>query len=192
MRNTTSLMVDIETMGVTPDSAILSIGACAFDEAGTDTFETITDKFYCTISLESNEAAGRRFMASTMEWWLKQSTAAQQALFAPPIKNLKQAIVSFRMWVQELKPSVQFIWANDPDFDLVMLKHAASGIGEQWPWSFAIHRSCRTIKHLAWPEDDCPDFRAGTVHHRADDDAVAQALMVQAGYRRLVLENANV
>lgn len=53
-------MVDIETMATTSDAAILSIGACAFDIRSHD---EPSDTFDITISLESNEAEGRRFSA---------------------------------------------------------------------------------------------------------------------------------
>jgi exodeoxyribonuclease VIII len=187
MRTDTSAMIDIETMGVSPDSAILTVGACAFDLAGDDTFDSITDRFSTTISIESNEQAGRRIDGSTVAWWLKQSSEAQKALFEPPIRNLKTALVELRIWLDGLRPKLQYLWANDPDFDVVILKNAFDQLGERWPISYALNRSVRTIKHLAWPNGGAPNFRAEGVHHRAVDDAVAQALMVQAGYRKLVL-----
>jgi len=180
-------MVDIETMATSPDAAIVSIGACAFDHEVINTHEEITERFYTTVSLTSNAEASRRLEAGTIEWWLKQKPEAQRALFEEPVRNLRAALVEFRMWAQALKPAATFIWANDPDFDVVILKSAFNAVGQIWPFQYYNNRSCRTIKHLAWPNDDTPDFRSGTVHHKADDDAVAQAVMVQHAYYRLVL-----
>lgn len=186
MRHNTSVMVDIETMGTTPDCAIVSIGACAFDHEVINTFDQITDRFYTTVSLASNEEAGRRIQAGTVEWWLKQKPEAQRALFEEPVRNLRAALIEFRMWAQSLKPAATFVWANDPDFDVVILKSAYQSVGQIWPFQYYNNRSVRTIKHLGWPNDDAPNFRAGTVHHKADDDAVVQAIMVQHAYHKII------
>lgn len=185
-RSNTSIMVDIETMATSPDAAIVSIGACGFDHEVINTYEQITDRFYSSISLSSNEEAGRRISASTVEWWLRQSKEAQAGLTMEPIRNLRAALIEFRLWAQALKPAAHFIWANDPDFDVVILKNAFEATNQAWPFSFWNNRSCRTIKHLAWPDNDAPNFRADGVHHKADDDAVAQAVMVQHAYQRTV------
>jgi exodeoxyribonuclease VIII len=187
MRQNTSIMVDIETMGTTPDCAIVSIGACAFDHEVVNSFDEISDRFYTTVSIQSNEEAGRRIQASTVEWWLKQKPEAQKALFEEPVRSLRAALIEFRMWAQSMKPAATFIWANDPDFDVVILKSAFENVGQMWPFQYYNNRSVRTIKHLAWPNDDAPDFRSGTVHHKADDDAVVQAVMVQHAYNKIVL-----
>lgn len=187
MRNTTAVMTDLETMGTSFNSAIVSIGACAFDPAEEQTAADITERFYTTVTLQSCVTAGLQMSPDTIAWWLKQSKEAQMALFEEPHRQLRQACIEFRLWVESLRPRVTTLWANDPDFDYVILRNAFEAAGQMWPWQFWMHRSCRTIKDLAWPNGDVPDFRAGTLHHRADDDAAAQATMVQAGYRKLVL-----
>ena len=181
------LMVDIETMATTSDAAILSIGACAFDIRSHD---EPSDTFDITISLESNEAEGRRFSAGTIGWWLRQSDAARQALFEKPT-NLRNALKQFRMWCDSVKPKVTHVWANDPDFDVVILKDAFEQTRELWPFGFWCNRSVRTIGELAYPDKDdrkhmMQAFRSEGVHHRAVDDAIAQAKFVQHCYALLV------
>lgn len=181
------LMIDIETMGVTPDAPICSIGACIFDlhEVG-----KITSEFETTISLESNELSGRHVQSGTLIWWLKQSKEAQAALLSGAQAQLRQALKQFRMWAQDVKPSVQRVWANDPDFDVVILRHAFDACGEMWPWHFSINRSVRTISELAFPHKEDLDalkgeLRKDITHHRAVDDAVMQAKLVQWAYKTL-------
>lgn len=186
MRSNTSIMVDIETMSTATNAAIVSIGACGFDHEVINTPEEITDRFYTSVSLTSNEEAGRHISASTVEWWLRQSKEAQTALSMEPIRSLRAALIEFRIWAQSLKPAAHFIWANDPDFDVVILRSAFDAVNQGWPFAYYNNRSCRTLKHLAWPNDDAPNFRASGVHHKADDDAVAQAVMVQHGWARLM------
>lgn len=182
-----ALMIDLETMATTPDAAIVAIGACAFDphEAG-----KIFSEFSMNISLESNEQAGRRIQGSTVGWWMQQSDAARSALFDRPT-NLRNALKSFRMWCQGTDhPTVQTVWANDPDFDCVILKSAFDACGELWPYGFWMNRSVRTIQELAFPNKGDLDalktqLRAGGVHHRAVDDAIMQARLVQTCHQVL-------
>lgn len=177
-------MIDLETMGTTPDSAILSIGAVAFDlwdwEANTE------ETFYTRISIESNEEAKRRIDGSTVAWWLKQSKEAQMALFESPINNLRTALTNFRVWADNLKPRVLTVWAKDPDFDVVILSDAYRGIGDRWPFQYFLNRSVRTLQHMAWPDGDVPNIRGEATHHNALDDAIVQAKIVQLGWSQLM------
>lgn len=178
----THIMVDIETMATGPTAAIVSIGACAFDMLNLD--EEIKRRFEIHISLESNEAEGRKLSAGTVSWWLKQSKEAQAALFIDPITNLRSALVQFRMWVQQQEPKATHVWAKDPDFDCVILKHAFDQFREIWPFQYWQHRSVRTITEAAYPDGDEPDLRVG-VHHSAADDAITQALMVRHCWHKI-------
>jgi len=185
-------MVDIETMSTLPEAAVLSIGACAFDP---DSDTPITERFLVTISLASNEQASRHLSADTISWWLQQKPEALRAMFEGQITNLRQALVRFRTWAQHQKPAISHIWANDPDFDIVILQSAARSVGELWPWKFWMNRSVRTVGELAYRDPNerreaMTSFRAIGTHHRADDDAIAQAEFVRHCYRILgILES---
>lgn len=185
------LMVDIETMATTYDASIVTIGACTFDPfAGEE--QDISETFLTRISLTSNEEWGRRIEAGTVEWWLKQSTEAQMGLFDGHVTNLKQGLVTFRQWFQhETRNRPSLCWANDPDFDVVILRTAYADCGEMWPLHFSCNRSMRTAGQMAYPVHaerkkviDAIREYVG-VHHRADDDAIAQARFVAHCYSKL-------
>lgn len=55
-----NIMVDLETLGTKPNSAILSIGAVAFDDQG------LHDEFYCNVDLISSIACGYEIDADTV------------------------------------------------------------------------------------------------------------------------------
>ncbi len=59
------------------------------------------------------------------------------------------------------------------------------------PFHFSSERDVRTSEELAWPDGDIPKFNEGTAHDAADD-AVAQALSVQATYQRLGMSYDNI
>ncbi len=182
----THMMVDIETMDTRPSAAILSIGACVFDPLGDDVSET----FEVLMSLESNEAEGRTISAATVAWWLNQAKEAQDALFKGKITGLRHGLAKFKVWAAGHNPRVQRIWANDPDFDVVILSDAMKSVGGQWPFAYWMNRSVRTVAELAFPDKDELDtikhrLRAEKTHHRAVDDAVMQARLVQLAVRKL-------
>ena len=181
-------MIDIETMSTEPDAAVLSIGAVGFNPYVVGQF--MGDPFYINISLQSNEEQGRHISADTLEFWLKQRAEALNAMFEGEVTNLRQACKRFRLWAQSLEPSVTHIMANDPDFDVVILKQAFKASGEIWPWGFWVNRSYRTWTELAYPDPDSrrellARCRGEGVHHNAGDDAKAQALCVQHCYQML-------
>ena len=176
-------MVDIETMDIIPTAAIVSIGAVHFDVAGQGSHESmLEDSFNVNISLESNEKFGRTMSASTIEWWLKQSKDAQKSLFRDPLMPLNTALIKYRMWL-ESKTADRY-YANDPDFDIVILNNGLKSIGDSSPFAYHQHRSVRTTIELAYPDDPMPNVEAGTAHD-ARDDAIKQAIMVQHCYHQL-------
>lgn len=184
MRSETALMVDIETMGVNETAAVMAIGACFFDPYSFDEPHG-DDLFNVTISLDSNHLANRTIDPNTVQWWMQQSPEAIAGLFEPPIYSLQKALTAFRIWAESARPTVNTVWANDPDFDIVILKNAMSAVNMRWPFHFAINRSVRTIKWLGWTDGECTVARKGT-HHRAVDDAVHQARVVQVGINRIM------
>ena len=171
-----SLMVDIETMSTEPSAAILAIGAVHFDLSGDGYAATFSKR----ISLESNERAHRSFSASTILWWLQQSKEAQSALYEGQISPLAGALKEFWQWVGALSPKPQTVWAKDPDFDVVILKHA---MGRDWPFKYSASRSVRTIWDLAYPGEHSPGPQ-GTAHD-ALTDAIHQVALVQVAYQEL-------
>lgn len=178
-----AIMVDIETMDILPTAAIVSIGAVRFDVAGKSSRdELIEESFYTNISIESNEKFGRTMSASTIQWWLKQSKEAQKGLFEEPILPFNTALLKYRMWLE--KQNADRYYANDPDFDMVILNNALRSINDQSPFAYHQHRSCRTTIELAYPDDPMPNVDLGTAHN-ALDDTVKQCLQVQHCWNKL-------
>jgi hypothetical protein len=178
-------MVDLETMGTTPTSAILAIGAVFFDLSDENTAaELKTTSFERTISLPSNEAAGRTIDASTVMWWMQQSNEARKKLYDGELVPLNQALSHLARWIDTLNPKPTRLWAKDPDFDNSILANAFASNGQQWFFPYWSTRSVRTAVELAWPDGDKPSVMDG-VAHGALDDAIAQARLVQLAAHKL-------
>ena len=181
------IMVDLETMGLQPGCALLSIGGVAFDLYS----EALGDTFYCNIRKESCVRHGMFIDPQTELWWAQQSEDAKRALMTPDPIDLDMAFYHFIEWVKTHDPASVRIWSHGAGFDLPMLHDAARRLGFSTPWSYRNERDTRTVLHLVHDRRG-PDtlmeilsIQKG-VHHHALDDAVTQAKQIQKGWAALI------
>lgn len=154
------IMLDLETMGNKPTSAIIAIGAVKFGNG------EILDRFYQKISLESSMDAGLTVDASTIIWWMNQSDDARKE-FKDNDPHIDSVLIDFWVWCGE----VNEMWGNGASFDNTILSNAYDVVGIEKPWKFWQDRCYRTIKASSPIELK----RVGT-HHNALNDAESQAL----------------
>ncbi len=159
------VMIDIETMGNTPDSAIIALGAVFFDRRE----QKLGEEFYRVIDLESSVAAGLRMTPSTVMWWLKQSDQARAQFNSMDAVTLQRALAEFADWFTGNNGT--FLWGNGSDFDNIILSNAYKAIQSKQPWAYYNNRCYRTIKNMF---RDVKMQRTGT-YHNALDDAKSQA-----------------
>ena len=169
MTDVERVMVDIETLGVDPGHAILSIGAVRFSRQG------LGEEFYREIDLESCQDAALAIDANTLLWWLDQDDAVTGILTGgDPLEDVLRAFTEFY-------PEGAEVWANAPSFDCEHLEAAYSRVGLEEPWSFRDERDVRTLRSLPCAVDVDHDGD----EHDALDDARRQAKSVAATLRRL-------
>lgn len=166
------VMLDLETMGNGPCAAIVAIGAVAFDpKAG-----LIGDRYYQVVDLASAVAMGGEMDASTVLWWLQQSTAARAAL-AVRGELMDLALRGFAAWLLDrCAPDEVRIWGNGAAFDNVILASAYRAARMPQPWRHWNDRCYRTVKAM---HPSIKLQRIG-VHHNAADDAESQARHLMA------------
>lgn len=165
-------MLDLETWGTAPGSALRSIGAVVFDPATGKTGET----FYRNITRESCEVAGLKVDPQTEKWWADQSEAARKAL-EPDQISLANALKLFSNWWGRV--GGEYVWGHGAGFDPVLLECAFRALMLDAPWHFWNVRCCRTILALG----NRRPKRDGGTHHNALDDAIAQAVAVSAALK---------
>jgi hypothetical protein len=159
-----NVMVDLETLGTTPNSSIVSIGAVKFSSAG------VGDEFYQTINLQSCKDAGLDIDPSTVAWWMGQSNEAR-AVFNSKGKDLPDVLEAFTKFIGIENVGNVKVWGNGANFDNVILVNAYRRTGIKAPWQFYNDRCYRTIKSMF---KKIEMERTGT-HHNALDDAKSQA-----------------
>lgn len=196
--NQIDFMVDLETLGTRSSAPIASIGACLFNPYVQNTFEALIPySFIVNIDLEDAVKHSTGIEAGTVKWWFSQSDAAIKRLVNGEMTNLRDALG--RLWRFAVDrgcgdahlravPVPERVWAKSPDFDCKILQHACEATGVVYPFRYFNQRCVRTAVDLAFPdgEESRPVFKTG-VHHDARDDAINQALMVQACYAKLGL-----
>lgn len=158
-------MIDIETLGNGPQSAILSVAVVPIEP---ESFPA----FYSTVNLQSCLDAGLKIDASTIAWWLKQSDEARGALQLETGPSLATVLdqIDEVPWA-----SITETWAFPPSFDLVILENAYRALGRRPPWYYRTPRCLRTIAAITGVPK--PKFvRApGEASHNALTDAQDQS-----------------
>lgn len=144
------VMVDIETLDVTPSAVILSIGACMMDPYG--------EKFYIELARDTQWL--RTASKSTQEWWDQQGNMPHGTM------HIETALLQFSAWLASLGGE-PIIWCKGTDFDISILTHAYRWLRLDVPWKYNNVRDCRTVFKLA-------GFKPEKANHNALTDAIVQ------------------
>jgi hypothetical protein len=170
-----NLMIDIETMSTSADAAVISIGICAFN---LDQGVVASDGWAITSKDWHGEID-----PDTVKWWSQQNEAAREFSFHGERASLYTAL-ALHSFIEQHAPHPSEVWANDPDFDLIILKRWWARVEQhhntklpKWPISYKASRSCRTMfaeaKRLGIDYNHA--YGHATVAHNPIDDACNQA-----------------
>lgn len=173
----TDVMIDLETLDVLPSATVLTIGAVKFDPFGDDVAEPSMKKFYVKVDLDSCDKLGCTVSPATVEWWSKQSQAAQDEAFSPEGRiNVTDALDQLYKFCWGAKR----IWSHGAGFDVIICEHLFRKIGKSIPWQFWEVRDTRTLFDIG-----IDPKRPPVLKHHALEDAWNQAVGVQNVYRSL-------
>lgn len=171
------VMIDLETLDVTPTASILTIGAVRFDPFGDDVNDPQCDSFYVRVDQDSCDRLGLTISQSTIEWWAQQEQAAQDEAFSPdgriPITDAMNQLYKF-CW------GAKRVWSHGAGFDVPICEHIFRKIGKAVPWSFWEVRCTRTLFDIG-----INPHRPPVLKHHALEDAWNQAVGVQNVFNTL-------
>lgn len=135
------LMLDLETMGTSPNSPILSIGAVTFCN------EHLPSKsFYSKIKYESCIDAGLVPDPETAKWWAEQPKEVYEEAMSGNTP-LQAALYQLTDFISSL-PSELEIYANGSDFDFPILVNAYKKLRIPVPWKYHTVRDYRTLRKI--------------------------------------------
>jgi 3' exoribonuclease, RNase T-like len=179
-----SIMLDLETLGTGVNATVISVGVVAFDPD-----EGVIASAGWAIRSEDWHG---EMDASTVKWWMKQNEAAQAYSFSGTwtAEDVAVRFADFRsIWGGDE------CWANDPDFDVVLLKtwwartQARSKLTlPRFPIKYNEGRSVRTMRAEANRLGISTDhvYSPSSVAHNPIDDAANQARLVNFIRNQLV------
>lgn len=166
-------MVDLETLAVSPNTVILTLGAVHFNPWGTGYGE----KLYFRINIDEQDALGREVDPGTLDWWGKQDPVVMEEAFSPDNRiPLEDAMEQFRKFAW----GCDAFWSHGATFDLVILENVFRQLDKPISWNFWQLRDTRTLFDLGYDPDMPKDNK-----HNALQDAIRQAMGVQNIYRKL-------
>ena len=169
-------MVDLETMAVSPNAVVLTLGAVHFNPYGNGH----SDKLYMRISIDDQDALNREVDPNTLDWWAKQDPAVMEEAFSPDDRvPLAEAVDRFHKFAW----GCDAFWSHGSVFDIIILENIYRQLGKPVPWQFWQIRDTRTLFDLGWD----PDMPKGGLHD-ALQDAIRQAAGVQNIYSKLKIK----
>lgn len=208
MKDIVNVVVDLETMSLRPDAAIVSMAAVPFDpECGADGALFLEEgSFYEVVNATTCALHGMRFDMDTVSWWAARSEEEKAELLSLPPLGIGEAMESFHAFLEGLKEKYGaelHVWAQGSDFDIPVLKSAYFLVlpGVVLPWSHGGLRDSRTFiletLGMIYGREDDPYARIPVapdgeewVHHSALGDARRTAWNISycRGLWRNVLE----
>jgi exodeoxyribonuclease VIII len=166
-------MLDMETLAVSPNAVVLSLGAVHFDPYGTG----YSDSIYFRIDIDDQDALNREVDPKTLEWWSRQDPFIMEEAFSPADRiPLAEAIDRFHKFAW----GCGAFWSHGATFDLVILENIYRQLNKPLPWNYWQLRDTRTLFDLGHD----PEMHQGSKHD-ALQDAIRQAVGVQNIYQKL-------
>lgn len=165
------VVLDLETMGLKQDAAIIEIGMVIFNHTGLDGTVNLLHQYSQAISLENSMYHGGTITADTLLWWMHsdRTEVRDNWLVAPkaPLTTTLNTVACIILDHSKINPK-PLIWGNGVNFDNAILKSAYERLEVAVPWGYRQDADFRTLKLLykdAVPE---PAF-VGTPHIALDD-----------------------
>jgi exodeoxyribonuclease VIII len=183
------VMIDMETFGTKPNAAVATFGAVKFDPKA-NTVDISTSREW-TLNVPHQMKMGRMMDPGTVAWWMTQSEEARSVVL-PALNGkgieTKEFLLMFNDWLVEhgwtSKNPIK-IWSHGATFDIVISTSMYDSVELNPPWRYVNARDTRTIFDMFKPKPV-----SYGVAHKAVDDAIKQAYMVNECYQ-LLLGNAS-
>lgn len=160
-------MIDLETLGTTPNTPVISLGAVFFDLEG----KQLGPTFYLPCDVSEQIARGRKPTGETIKWWMGQSDAAKK-VFHEQAKPMKEVLTLFVQWYKANNPKGAYVWGNGSTFDISIMEDLFRDYGIPLPWGYNKAMDLRTFKRFS---KNGEQVKKSGVNHNALDDAVSQA-----------------
>jgi len=164
-----NVMIDIETLGTTPDTCILQVAAVSWGDGGID------DGILFDLNVTEQVNLGRRVDPRTLGWWMDDKVKPEVRLNVLQRTEPLQLQDGMRRLNEYIGLSKELcVWANPPQFDISIIRSAMEQSGIVPSWQHWQERDLRTLRNV------CKEFgityeKKNESHHSALSDARHQA-----------------
>lgn len=172
-----SVMLDLETLGVGTNAAIVSVGMVCFDQDGSDVA--------ASLHLGISKPLGNIEIDTTM-WWLRQPDEARKRIVDVVQSGDTELIVCTCIASFVRQYGIKELWSNGPSFDERLLREMFDrniGAG-RFPLAYNCGRDYRTFLDTG-ALLGVPKVEREGVAHDALSDAIHQANNAAAILRHL-------
>lgn len=185
---------DVETLGKSTNSVVLSMAAIYFDASASPSPEDmVKNGFFVKFDVKDQmNRLHRTADKSTIDWWAKQSKNARDASFKPTPKDvtLEQGHQLMREWAESKNDPKCWVWARGTLDEMIL-----DSIEEQFHlepiWHFSRWRDVRTAVDFMYGttngycDVDYSGFNSelDIMKHHPVDDCVLDAMMLMYGVK---------
>lgn len=162
MKQVINIAIDIETLSLESNAAIVAIAAIPFNKrCPVPTFDNVFEvkpnmaseslsPFYEVINATSCAIHGMHFDMETIQWWSKQNESAKAELLSREPMNIGEALNAFHNYLEGIKLAYDVdivVWAQGSNFDIPIISSAYRKLmpGVQLPWNYRNVRDARSI-----------------------------------------------
>lgn len=170
------IMIDIETLGRRNDTAIVEIGAVAFNPED----NKYISSFHIVISKDHWLDHNRTATMETLMWWITNNHQNISNILKG-ISTYEEALDSLSDFINEYKSDNTRIWTKGP-MDLFALKDLYEVLNKSIPWEFWQPRDIRTLSDI--PGWEKISTKKNT--HNALEDAINQVEELQMNIAKLI------
>jgi len=169
-----SLSLDLETLGTSPGCAVISIGACFFDEDN----GKVVAKLHHLLRIDEQLMFGMSVSQDTLEWWGRQSKECKESTLGLNPCRVTEALESLNVMFKTFK--AKRVWGHGSVFDVSILQKLYEKFNIEVPWRYQDVRDTRTLFDLASRVDPCFDCEyeydtESMIPHVALTDSINQA-----------------
>lgn len=156
-----NLMIDFETLAVSNDAAVSSLGFAVFDT------ERVLEYGGWVINTTSSILSGGVVDPETVNWWKAQDEEARGAICSGGVDVFTAMTGLAEAWN---KHDCKLVWSHGATFDIPLAEFYFQG---HHPWRYSAHRDTRTLFDIATMKGWVRPERVTA--HVASKDALAQA-----------------
>lgn len=177
------IMLDIETCGLEPNAAWLSVAMIPFNMDGSPVEQA--EEYQAKIELTSCFMSSMSFDVDTQHWWSEQDPVVKMELIQGEKKPVNQ--VAGELWniLNALSDNYDLVlWSQGSDFDFPKLEYCFRVfVGRKAPYNYWNKRDARTyVREMG--VDSRQIERKGN-RHAAADDCRHQIVLLQLAYQKL-------